>query len=258
MRTFAMPEISTRTEGAIRILTISNERKRNAFEGTMAADFLRLLNEAESDDAVRVIVVTGAGDIAFSSGHDLREMMHDRDDASDPNANAPFLMPATMTTPTIAAINGYAFAAGFILAISCDLRVVSANASFSAPGARIGLLPIGGQISRLSQLMPRAIAHEMLITCRQMKADEAHRLGFANHLVPDGQALHKSLEMARQIVANATTVVTAIKTGLEILANDGTAAAAEYEWRVGRQLQGEPDADEGMRAFLEKRAPNFA
>lgn len=253
-----MTTIQSTREDGVQILTIDNEAKRNSFTHQMVEELGKQLEAAEHDPAVKCIVITGAGDIAFSSGHDLREMMHDRDDASDPNANAPFLMPATMTTPTIAAINGYAFAAGFILAISCDLRVVSANASFSAPGARIGLLPIGGQISRLSQLMPRAIAHEMLITCRQMKADEAHRLGFANHLVPDGQALHKSLEMARQIVANATTVVTAIKTGLEILANDGTAAAAEYEWRVGRQLQGEPDADEGMRAFLEKRAPNFA
>ncbi|NGM86484.1 enoyl-CoA hydratase/isomerase family protein [Parapusillimonas sp. SGNA-6] len=249
--------LSRREEGGILVLTISNEARRNAFTHEMTHELGAQLQAAEQDPATRCVIITGAGDVAFSSGHDLREMLEDRDGASDPVANAPFVMPANMRTPTIAAVNGYAFAVGFILSISCDLRICAENASFSAPGARIGLLPIGGQLSRLPMLMPRGVAHDMLISCRTMQADEAHRLGFANRLVPRGQALDAALETARQIVANSHAVVTAIKTGLETLATDGTVAAENYEWETARRLQSAPDAQEGMLAFLEKRSPRF-
>ena len=252
-----MTAIQSTYDNGVQILTINNEARRNAFTHQMSRDLGEQLQAVEDNPAIKCVVITGAGNIAFSSGHDLRQMIQDRDNASDPTANAPFLMPATMTTPTIAAINGYAFAAGFILAISCDLRVCAENASFSAPGARIGLLPIGGQISRLPLLMPHAVAYEMLVTAREMKADEAHRIGFANHVVPSGHALDMSLEIARTIVANASSVVGSIKIGLEILARDGMTAAEDYEWKTGRRLQSEPNADEGMRAFLEKRSPSF-
>ncbi len=252
-----MTSIESNYDNGVQILTIRNEARRNAFTHQMTQELGAYLQAAESDTAVKCIIITGAGDIAFSSGHDLREMLDDRDNASDPAANAPFLMPATLKTPTIAAINGYAFAAGFILSISCDLRICAENASFSAPGARIGLLPIGGQLSRLPMLMPRGIAHEMLISSREMKADEAYRIGFANRLVARGLALSASLDVAKNIVANSSAVIASIKTGLEIFAKDGVSAAADYEWEVGRQLQSAPDAEEGMRAFLEKRAPRF-
>lgn len=252
-----MATIQSSRDDAVLILTISNEARRNAFTHQMTRDLGTLLEAAENDSSVKCVVITGAGDIAFSSGHDLREMLDDRDNASDAAANAPFLMPAKMATPTIAAINGYAFAAGFILSLSCDLRICAENGSFSAPGARIGLLPIGGQLSRLPALMPRGIAHDMLISCREMKADEAHRIGFANRLVARGEALSASLNVAKTIAANSSAVIKSIKTGLEVFASDGASAAADFEWEEGRRLQTAPDADEGMRAFLEKRTPRF-
>lgn len=252
-----MSSITSSLDNSVLVLTIENEAKRNAFTHPMTLELGRRLSAAEADANVRCIVITGAGDSAFSSGHDLRGMLADREHASDPLLNAPFLLPATLTTPTIAAVNGYAFAAGFILAISCDFRVCAANASFSAPGARIGLLPIGGQISRLPSLIPRGIAHDLLITGREMKADEAFRIGFANRLVSTGSALQASLEMARAIANNSSGVVRAVKAGLETLSTQGTNAAARFEWDKGRELQSKPDADEGMRAFLEKRPPKF-
>lgn len=253
-----MAGIDATREGAVLVLTIANEAKRNAFTHAMTAELGERLQAAEADPAVKCVILTGAGNVAFSSGHDLTEMLADREHASDPGLNAPFLLPAQMTTPTIAAVNGYAFAAGFILAITCDMRVCAENASFAAPGARIGLLPIGGQISRLPMLMPRAIAHEMLATCRAMNADEAFRIGFANRLVPQGGALAASLEMATAIARNSRTVVREIKKGLETFLRDGPGAAAAFEWDTGKRLQSGPDAEEGMRAFLEKRSPKFA
>lgn len=252
-----MSSIAYSEQDGVAVITIQNEDKRNAFSHAMTAEVGRRLQAAEENPAVKCVVITGAGNVAFSSGHDLREMLADKEHASDPALNKPFLMPAAMTTPTIAAINGYAFAAGFILAISCDFRVCSANASFAAPGARIGLLPIGGQLSRLPSLMPRALAHELLVSCREMKADEAFRIGFANRVVPQGQALAASMEMAFAIAKNSASVVRAIKAGLEVQAGAGSEAARTYEWETGDRLQKERDAEEGMRAFLEKRPPQF-
>jgi enoyl-CoA hydratase/carnithine racemase len=252
-----MSRLETERPGPILVIRISNEAKRNAFTHAMTADLGRLLRQAEEDEAVRCVILTGAGEVSFSSGHDLREMLADREHASDAALNDPFLLPARMTTPTIAAINGYAFAAGFILALNCDLRVCAENGSFAAPGARIGLLPIGGQISRLPLLLPRAVAHELLLTCREMKADEAHRLGFVSRVVPRGQALAAALELARNIVANSSHVARGIKRGLETLGQEGAEAAAAFEWSEGRRMQDGPDASEGIKAFLEKRPPRF-
>lgn len=252
-----MGHIEARREGGVLVLTISNEKKRNALSHAMSVEFGSLLSEAERDPSVKCIVITGQGDVAFCSGHDLKEVLADREHASDPDLNAPFFRPVSMTKPTIAAINGYAHAGGFILAVSCDLRVCAENASFAAPGARIGLLPIGGQLARLPLLMPRGIAHELLITCREMLADEAARVGFANRLTARGGALASAFELAATIGRNSLSVVREIKRGLNTLANEGVAATVEFEWSTARRLQNEPDAAEGMKAFLEKRAPRF-
>lgn len=252
-----MADIETEQHGPIRVLRIANEAKRNAFTHAMTQRLGELLGAAEADEAIRCVVITGAGDVAFSSGHDLREMLADREHASDPALNDPFLLPARMTTPTVAAINGYAYAAGFILALNCDIRVCSENATFAAPGARIGLLPIGGQLSRLPGLIPRPVAQELLLTCREMTAEEAHRLGFSARVAPRGEALAAALEIAGAIVANSSHVARAIKRGLETLSAGGPTAAAEFEWQEGRRLQDGPHASEGVKAFLEKRSPRF-
>jgi len=251
------PSIQKSFEDGVLTLTIANEDKRNAFTPEMARDLGEALNAADQNVAVRCIVLTGAGDIAFSSGHDLGSMLDDREHASDPALNHPFLLPAQLDTPTIAAINGHAYAAGFILAISCDLRVCTENSSFCAPGAHIGLLPIGGQLSRLPRLMPQGIAQELLMTGRPMSAEEAFRIGFANRLVPRGSAVIAAREIAAAIVGNSSGVVRSIKKGVRMLSEQGAAATEAFEWTESKELQTAPDAQEGMKAFLEKRKPRF-
>lgn len=253
-----MADIIESRDGPVVILTIDNQPKRNAFSHAMTKRFGELLKQAETDPAVRCIVITGAGERSFSSGHDLNEMLIERDNASDEAANEPFILPRRMRTPTIAAINGHAHAAGLILALACDIRVCEAHSDFAAPGARIGLLPIGGQISALPWIVPLGIAFEILATGRRVSAEEALRIGLANHVVPTGTGLAKALQIARAIAANSAGVVASIKSGLLVLANQGAAAAERYEWDESRRLQSEPDAEEGMRAFLEKRPPNFS
>ena len=252
-----MPEIQSRRDGSIVILTIANEPKRNAFSHDMTRQLGELLGEADADKSVRCVIVTGAGDRAFSSGHDLNELLIHRDHAADDVLNEPFFKPQRMTTPTIAVVNGAAHAGGFILALSCDIRVCEPHADFAAPGARIGLLPIGGQLSRLPSLVPFGIAYEILATARRVSATEAERFGFVNRIAETGNAMEVGLEIARSIAANSADVVVGIKKGLTIFAREGAEAASQFEATEGRRLQGEPDADEGMQAFLQKRAPRF-
>ena len=252
-----MPEIHSRRDGSILVLTMDNEAKRNAFTHGMTLRLGEILEEAEVDKSVRCIVITGSGNRAFSSGHDLNELLTHRDHAADESLNEPFFKPQRMTTPTIAVVNGVAHAGGFILALSCDMRICEPHADFAAPGARIGLLPIGGQISRLPSLVPLGIAYEILATARRVTAEEAARFGFVNRVAEPGRAKLVGLEVARLIAANSGDVVASIKTGLDIFAREGSEAARRFESSEGRRLQSQPDADEGMKAFLEKRPPCF-
>ncbi|MCY0149630.1 enoyl-CoA hydratase/isomerase family protein [Hoeflea sp. G2-23] len=253
-----MASIRADSQENILVLTIDNQPSRNAFTHAMTAKLGECLHQAENDPKTRCVVITGAGDRAFSSGHDLNEMLADRDNASDATLNAPFLQPRTMRTPTIVAINGHAHAAGFILSLACDIRVCEEHADFAAPGARIGLLPIGGQISWLPHIIPLGAAYEILATGRRVGAEEALRLGLVNHVVPSGAGVEKAMEIASAIAANSSNVIASIKVGLGILMRQGTDEAERFEWSEGRRLQSEPDAEEGMRAFLDKRSPNFS
>ena len=243
--------------GAVSVLTFDNETKRNAFSGTMADDLLELLEDADADDDVRCIVLTGAGHEAFSSGHDLTEVGVDRSAALSPEANRAFLHSTNMVKPVVAAVNGAAYAGGFILALSCDLRVASLNAQFCVSGARVGLLPIGGQLSRLLRLIPHARAMEMTLTAAPITADEAYKIGFVNRLVAKGEALPEAITLAESIAVNSPVVVQAVKKGLNVSLREGVAAGEGYEWETGLALAAHSDSEEGVRAFLEKRPPKF-
>lgn len=244
-------------EGAVVTITIDNQRKRNAFSGDMGERLNTYLEEAEADRRVRVVIVTGAGDVAFSSGHDMNEMLANRDHAFSAEANAGFMKPKFLSVPVIAAVSGVAYAAGFILAMSCDLRIASENARFAAPGAKNGLLPIGGQISSLFHLLPEAKVLELLYTGEPMSAQEALALGFINQLVPTGHALLAARTLAARIAANSPTVVAEIKRGVRHAMRYGIPAGEYFEWATARVLKSMQDVQEGVSAFLEKRTPRF-
>lgn len=250
--------ISVRQDGRVAIVTIDNQRKRNAFSGTMVEDLKRHLENADSDDRVRAVVIAGAGNVAFSSGHDLQEMLEDQEQAFGEAANAGFLKPLSMRVPVIAAVNGYAYAAGFIIAMSCDLRIASENAQFATPGAKIGLLPIGGQISRLFHLLPQAKVLELLYTGAPLSAAEAYALGFVNRLVPEGEALPAACELAHRIAENSPAVVEQIKRGVQHAMRSGIEAGEWFEWTTAELLMASPDMKEGIASFIEKRKPVFA
>lgn len=255
--TAATPDVQARDVGSVRILTIDNEAKRNAFSGAMAPTLLTLLRSADADPAVRCIIVTGAGTRSFSSGHDLSEVLESPETAGDPVANAAFSAPPALGTPVVAAVNGDAYAAGFILALNCDLRVAGANAKFCAVGARIGLVPVGGQLSRLLQTLTYPVAFKLLSTAAPMTAQEALACGFVTAVCDPEDTLERALALARQIAEVSPSVVRAIKTGLRVTISQGFETGFRLESELASVVRELPDGAEGVASFLEKRPPTY-
>jgi enoyl-CoA hydratase/carnithine racemase len=250
------PTIHTADDAAVRILTIDNPAKRNAFAGAMAATLLDELDRAEADPSVRAVVVTGA-DGCFSSGHDLQEVLEHPETAGDPVANAAFSRPSEILTPVIGAVDGPAYAAGFILALNCDLRVATPGARFCAVGAAIGLVPVGGQLSRLLALVGYPVAYRWLATAAPFGAVEAERHGFVTEVHDGAAALDRALDIAHRIASVSPSVVAAVKAGLTHSLRYGPDAGRAAEPRLAAAVRELPDGDEGVRAFLERRPPRY-
>lgn len=245
--------VLARNDGPVRILTIDNAPKRNAFDSKMTARLLDLLHEADADSAVRCIVVTGAGTSSFSSGHDLAEVMENPETAGDPVANAAFTTPPLLGTPVIAAVNGNAYAAGFILALNCDLRVAGSNARFCAVGAKIGLVPVGGQLSRLLSVVTYPTAFKMLATAQPIDAHEALASQFVTTVCEPADTLDEAIRLAKQVAEVSPAVIRAIKTGLRATMSHGLDAGLTLEPKLAGVVRELPDGAEGVASFLDKR-----
>ena len=249
-----MGEIISEQIGKVMIVTIANEAKRNALDVSMEQPFYDCLVAADADDGVRVIVVTGAGNIAFCSGHDLTEI--GRPDLTFMNPD-PMGHPDLMKKPVIAAVNGHCHAAGLMMTLCCDLRVASENAVFGQPAARTGGLPMGGQIWRLGSALPKARATEMMFTAEFLSAREAYEWGMVNRLVPQGGAREAALELADKIAANSAATIQAIKAGQKIYERQGRDAFDAFQAETYEVLKQRPERKEGISAFAQKRAPRF-
>lgn len=245
--------IETKDVDAVRVVTIANESKRNAFDSAMTVELERALLEADADPAVRAIVVTGAGTESFSSGHDLMEVMEHPELAGDPVANAAFTTPPRLGTPVIGAVNGNAYAAGFILALNCDLRVAGRNARFCAVGAKIGLVPVGGQLSRLLQVMTYPSAFKMIATGLPMDAEEALACQFVTAVCDPAETVDQAIALGHQIAAASPAVIRAAKTGLRATLSHGLDVGLLLEPSIAAVVRELPDGAEGVAAFLEKR-----
>lgn len=253
-----MPGIHSERVGRVAVVTLANRAKRNAMTASMASTLLDTLRDLDRDGGTRAVVVTGEGPDAFCSGHDLEEVLEHPETASDPAANEALTMPAQMDTPVIAAVNGAAYAGGFILAMNADLRLVGDNARFGAVGAKIGLVPVGGQLSRLLSALPYPVAFEMLTTTRPLAAADAVRHGFAVEQCPPSATVERAVALGEVIAQQSPAVVRAIKRGLNRTLADGMVAGQRYEPELAADVRARGDGDEGVRAFLERRPAEFA
>lgn len=253
--------VTVRHDRAAAVVTIDGPAVRNALSGPTLSLLCQRLREAEHDPAVRVVVLTGAGEQAFSAGGDIRELPS-RDMYTELGERARFMRDActlleTMPKPTIAAINGVAAGGGCELALSCDIRVAAASARIGLPEVNLGLFPGGGGTQRLLRLCGRGVAAELMMTGRLIDADEAHRVGLVNHVRPLVELMPFVFDLAVTLAAKAPLALAAIKDALRAGVNVGQAEGILYENKLFALCMETADRREGVAAFLEKRAPAF-
>jgi enoyl-CoA hydratase len=233
---------------------------RNALSGPMMAIMRDAWNEVDTNDDIRVCVLTGAGG-TFCAGADLKAMTRshpgDTTQGWDLSTIEPLLKGRRLRKPLIAAVEGFAIAGGTEILQATDIRVAGESAKFGVSEARWGLFPLGGSAVRLPRQIPYTVAADILLTGRHLTADEARDVGLIGHVVPDGSALAKALELAGMIAANGPLAVQAILRTIRETEGMAENDAFKIEARTGMEVFRSEDAKEGPRAFAEKRKPEF-
>ncbi len=246
-------EVLVERHGAVQVITINRPEARNALNGAVAAGIRDAADELDADGDLQVGVLTGAGGM-FSAGMDLKAFLKG-EVPSFPGRGLCGITQTPPRKPMIAAAEGWALAGGFELALACDLVVAGASARFGAPEVKRSLVAGAGGALLLARRIPRALALEILLTGDPIDARRAADIGLVNRVVDDGQALQAALELANTIAANGPLALIATK---EISNGGGDWTAAERWDQMARLMQPvftSQDAQEGARAFAEKRAP---
>jgi enoyl-CoA hydratase len=256
------PHALIERRGHVLIVTMNRPHARNALSGPMMALMREAWDEVDSDPEIRACILTGAGG-AFCAGADLKAMTAThpgdsfRDGGMDVTVIDPLLKGRRLTKPLIAAVEGAAIAGGTEILQATDIRVAGRSAKFGVSEARWGLFPLGGSAVRLVRQIPYTVAADILLTGRHITADEALRIGLIGHVVDDGQALAKALEIADMVAANGPLAVQAILATIRQTEGMPENEAFTVEARLGMAVFTSEDAKEGPRAFAQKRKPDF-
>lgn len=253
-------------DGHVLVVTMNRPEAKNALSPAMLvgmADAWKTLNE---DDDLRCAILTGSGG-SFCTGMDLKARASEDDGASnayqarwaeDPDIHwKGLLRHYRLHKPLIAAVEGYAVAGGTEILQATHLRVAGESATFGVFEAKRGLFPVGGSTVRLQRQIGYTNALEMLLTARAYTAHEAKDIGLIGHVVPDGQALSKAMDLAQMIAANGPLAVEAILKSVQETATLPEADALKLEFEIGWPIFSTEDSKEGPRAFAEKRAPQW-
>jgi enoyl-CoA hydratase len=243
----------------VAIVTINRPEKRNALNIQTRTEGAAALDELRADDSVRVVIFTGAGDKAFIAGADIaefaertaisqREVMLDRSlfNAFD---NFP--------KPVIAMVNGYCLGGGCELALACDIRVASDKASFGQPEINLGIIPGGGGTQRLTRLVGEGKAMEMILTGEIIDAQTAFAIGLVNHVVPADQLEAKTMDIANRMASKSPIALRLAKEAVKIASRSNIDEGLRREVDLFALCFSSEDKNEGVRAFLEKRKPEF-
>ncbi len=257
-------------KGHIAYVTLNRPEARNAISPELAVRLAQAWREVQSDEQIRVAIVTGAGDKAFCSGADLARLIPlfsgarpaedewDRQVLEDRTiVGTALLRNFNPDKPIIAAIRGFCIAGGLELVQGTDLRVASESASFALQEVRWAILPAAGSMVRMPLQMPYCKAMEILLTGNRIDAAEAYRLGFVNYVVPDDQVMAKAQELAERIAENGPLAVRAIKRTVLKALGRPLEEGYKLEDEASKEIMRTEDAKEGPRAFMEKRKPRY-
>lgn len=247
--------------GNVAIVTMNRPERLNAMGTEGGREVQAALEAADADPEVRAVILTGAGERSFSVGADLKDSStHASESAAESLslftnwASGPV---ERMTTPIIAAVNGYCVGGGFEQALACDIMICSENATFWFPQTGLGLFPGGGGTPRLTRALGKSLAMELILTGRKMTAEEAYRVRLVNRVVPSGQLRDAALEIANSIAKNAPLGVVFAKQSILRSENVGLRDALLEDGMRLFPLYGTADRKEASAAFLEKREPVF-
>ncbi|GIX29411.1 enoyl-CoA hydratase-related protein [Pelomicrobium sp. G1] len=252
--------ILEQVEHGIYRLTLNRPKALNALNPETLAELGAAVGEVAADPAARALLVTGAGDKAFVAGADISRMVDMNPEEGQRFCEAAlqaFRAIERLPIPAIALVNGYALGGGCELAMACDFIVASENAVFGQPEVNLGINPGFGGTQRLPRRVGTGLALELLLTGRQVKAEEAKQIGLVNHVVPKDKLQAFGLELARQIAAKAPLAVRYTKHLVHRGKDLDLDNACALETQAFGLLCATEDKREGMRAFLEKRPAVF-
>jgi enoyl-CoA hydratase/carnithine racemase len=246
-------EVLYEVRGECAIITLNRPDQRNAIDRPTCAQLWKAFEDFAKDAAVRVAILTGAGDRAFSAGRDLKEATREE---GIPLPPLPILGDTLhVTKPVIAAVNGAAIAGGWVFAQMCDLCVAADHATFGITEPKVGR-GVAWSPPMIRMLGSR-IATELMLTGRTIDAKRAYEIGFVNKIVPRAELIDASLAMAADIIECAPLSVVAVRQVVRHTLNMGLEAALEVGKQICAPLYVSEDAKEGARAFKEKRKPRW-
>ena len=252
--------INYEKDGTIAVITLDRPDALNSMDPEMLQAFSDACIDFRDDDALWVVIITGAGERAFCAGADLRKTIPLYGDRT---VKPPWQPPASIMRgleiwkPMIAAVNGLALGGGCEVALACDLRVASENATFGQPEVGFGLMPGWGGSQRLPRLVSFAKASEMILTGESIDAQEAHRIGLVNRVVPQGELMPSARGWAERICEQGPLGVRAAKEALIRGLSMPLADGLRLEQSLFDNLRYTDDFEEGPKAFSERRKPVF-
>ncbi|MBE7193280.1 MAG: enoyl-CoA hydratase/isomerase family protein [Gordonia polyisoprenivorans] len=249
--------IGTRVDGPVGIITINRPEKHNTLTLAMIERLREVAAELDSDPNIRAIVVTGAGDKAFSAGGDLRSLLpaalEARSDVLNPDPTARFF--SDVFTPVLAAIEGICVGGGFEIMLGTDIRVAASNATFAVPETKWGLIAGSGTNVRLPQQISWPIAMELLLTGDTIGAERAAEIGLINRVVAPGTAVEEAIGIAKRIADNGPL---AVRTAKEIAVRSRHLEQDfAFEHAMNVRILSSNDAREGVASFTERRKADF-
>jgi enoyl-CoA hydratase/carnithine racemase len=247
-------------KGAIAFVTLNRPNVLNALNQRTWQDLRAAFEDARDDADVRGVILTGAGDKAFIAGADISELAQVtavQAERSSTYGQEVLNLVENLGKPVVAAINGFALGGGCETAMACTIRLATESARFGQPEVKLGVPPGGGGTQRLPRLVGKGRALQLILSGEMISAQEAYRIGLVNEVVPAADLIPRAEAILKQIFANAPLAVRysleAVNKGLETSQTEGLALEASFFGLCA----GTQDKQEGTRAFLEKRAPQF-